>query len=132
MKIVGGSFGTGGRARIHRQSLEIKGGAASATYSAREIESVSASPEEQRGFGAIGALFGFFLLSVILFPFLNFIGVVIALVVAVAGGFQSGKTGRAEVVFVDGSSVDLEAGRRQIDALVVMKNSAEAGEKAGL
>src|SRR5690606_1928546 len=118
MRILGGNFGVTGSAFISRDQKLVGKGALKGIYSSEEIKSVVASVTKEKKFGIFGFLVGVIILSVILGLFFNAVGVVIAIVIAIAGSFYSENKNIVEVQFKDEKSVTLECTPRGVKKLI--------------
>lgn len=118
MRILGGNFGVTGSAFISRDQKLVVKGALKGIYSSEEIKSVVASVTKEKKFGIFGFLVGVIILSVILGLFFNAVGVVIAIVIAIAGSFYSKNKNIVEVQFKDEKSVTLECTPRGVKKLI--------------
>ena len=118
MKIVGGSFGLKGRAKIEGGNRLVISGTSNAAYSSNGIQSVSASIDKERKFGFVGFIIGAVLLGVLLGAFLGVLGVIIGLVLAVIGSFYTKKHNVVDVVFKDGKTVKLECSKGEVKKLI--------------
>jgi len=86
-------------------------------YANDQIQSVSCQTHKERKFGAISAVAGIIGFSIILAPFLNVLGIVIAVVVSIAGSFYSKKRHTGEILFTDGNKVSLSIEEPDVDRL---------------
>lgn len=118
MRILGGNFGVTGSAFISRDQKLVVKGALKGIYSSEEIKSVVASVTKEKKFGIFGFLVGVIILSVILGLFFNAVGIVIAIVIAIAGSFYSENKNIVEVQFKDEKSVTLECTPRGVKKLI--------------
>ncbi|SDG67717.1 hypothetical protein SAMN05216603_1034 [Pseudomonas benzenivorans] len=118
MKILGGNFGVSGSAFISRDQKLVIEGASKGIYAPEEIRSVSANVSKEKKFGVFGFLVGAIMLSIVLGMFLNIIGVLIAIVIAIAGSFYSESKNMVEVKFKDDKSVTLECTPKAVKKLI--------------
>ncbi|MDM8350881.1 hypothetical protein P8H27_18560 [Pseudomonas sp. sp1636] len=118
MKILGGNFGVNGSAFISRDQKLVIEGASKGIYDPEEISSVSANVSKEKKFGILGFLVGAIILSIVLGMFLNVVGVLIAIVIAIAGSFYSESKNVVEVKFKDDKAVTLECTPRSVKKLI--------------
>jgi hypothetical protein len=125
MKIVGGSFGLKGNAKIQNEHLILKG-AREATYHAVQIKTLAAITDKERKFGILGFLVGFLFFGVVLFLFFGPLGLLVALIFSVAGSFYTQKSNVVTIIFDDGETMDLAGSGREVKRLVAMKPAPSA------
>ena len=118
MKIVGGSFGIKGKAKIENGILIVAGNA----YPASQIKSASASVEKERKFGFVGFILGALLLSVVLGMLLNVLGVILAIIIATVGSFYSKKMNFVDVTFGDGKNVRIQCSGGEVKKLLRLQS----------
>lgn len=118
MKILGGNFGLSGSAFISRDQKLVIEGASKCIYIPEEISSVSVNVSKEKKFGIFGFLVGAIILSIVLGMFLNVVGVLIAIVIAIAGSFYSESKNVVEVKFKDDRAVTLECTPRSVKKLI--------------
>ncbi|MCQ4323158.1 hypothetical protein [Stutzerimonas stutzeri] len=118
MKILGGNFGVSGSAFISRDQKLVIEGASKCIYIPEEISSVSANVSKEKKFGIFGFLVGAIILSIVLGMFLNVAGVLLAIVIAIAGSFYSESKNVVEVKFKDDRAVTLECTPRSVKKLI--------------
>lgn len=117
MKIIGGSFGAKGKARIVENYLEVLG-AKRADYKRSDVSSVSLRQEKEKHFGFVGAIIG-----AVLFGFLGAlvfgpIGMIAGLAFAIAGSFYKTSRYLADLEFKDGLKLTLEPSKREATKLL--------------
>lgn len=122
MKILGGSFGVSGSAKITSEGWLIVNSARSGKFTSSDVASVSTRQEKQRKFGWIGAILGGLILLVVLGSMFGPIGALLAIVLAIAGSFYSQKSNSAEVTFVNGDTLSVQGTGREINMLVGLRN----------
>lgn len=121
MRIVGGSFGLNGKAKIVGQIIEISG-QKTKSYKTYDIERVNVRNESKRKFAAFSAVIGiivFGLIGMIFGP----IGALIGVILAIAMSFYTVKGQFAEVQFSDGSNVSLKVKKSEAKKLVQLANN---------
>jgi hypothetical protein len=118
MKIVGGNFGVKGSAFISKDRYLVVEGVNRSIYSPAQVQSVTANVTTEKKFGVLGFIVGAVSLSVVLGLFLNALGFVLAIIIAVAGSFYSDKKNIVEIRFSDEKSVLLQCTSRGVKKLV--------------
>lgn len=117
MKIIGGSFGAGGKARFAGKYLEVLGDK-KADYKGADVASVSVSQDKERHFGLIGAAVGAVLLGYVGNLFFGLAGLIAGLVFAVLGSFYKRTRYQANLEFNDGLKLTLEPNDYEAKKLV--------------
>lgn len=116
MKIIGGSFGVKGTARISEETLFVNG-SRQARYQATDINNIVAATNTERRFSLISFIIGAVVFSLFFGLLFNIVGIVIGLVVATVTSFYSVSSAKVELNFVDGSILTLACSGREIEAL---------------
>ena len=116
MKIIGGSFGVSGSASITGEDVQIKG-SITVRKSIKDIDRVIARAHQERKFGLVGFVLGSLFLGFIGLVLAGPIGVLIGIVLTIAGSFYSEKFGIADIEFKGGDKITLQGSVREINNL---------------
>lgn len=122
MKIIGGNFGGKGKVYTRRGWL-IVDAAKGRRYAPNDVQSVQSSESRERHFGCLGFVAGAILLGLLGFMLLGPLGLMIGVVIAVAGSFYTQKHSVIELQFTDGEKVVVEGSARQANQLVRFSDS---------
>lgn len=120
MKIIGGSFGTKGRATLKQGQLVLTGDSQGG-YNPEDIQTVNATAHKDRKFSVLSLFLGL-LLTWIAASFFGLIGFILGLLLAVAGSFHSTKWEQVDMQFTDGRSVTLNCNRNAVKSLFAFQN----------
>ena len=118
MKIIGGSFGLKGSVYLSRDKRLVIEGATKGIYSADQINKAVSRVVVQKRFGVGGFIVGFLVLSVILFIWINYYGIVVALVLSWLGSSYSDKVQIVDLDFADGNELSVECTPRGVKKLL--------------
>ena len=121
MKIIGGSFGTSGTVSISQnESIHIEG-AIRASKTKAEVKQVVAQSQKERGFGTLGFVLGAPMLCVAGWYIGGPMGVLVGLVLAIAGSFYGKKFSTAEVEFLSGERLSVRGSEQDINQLIRLR-----------
>lgn len=123
MKIVSGSFGIKGKARIVAGALRVTG-ARSNMYSPANIAAISASVERERGFGLGGCLLGCLLFGGLGAAAFGVIGLAGGMLLSILGSFYSRKRNLVHIDFDDGQQLALECSGAGVKRLMAFAGTA--------
>lgn len=121
MKIVGGSFGVKGKARLSGDYFEVLG-ERQAEYRPGDLAAVNVRQEGERKFGFFGALVGGAILAYIIGIVLGPLGWLLGFAIAIAGSFYSTKKYYADIDFADGAKLHLETNDHESKRLIQFRS----------
>ena len=124
MRITGGNFGVGGKAKVDAEKGLVLSGVVSKDFAAAEIARVTASEKNVRQFSPMWFLIAGAFCTVTGWIFFGLIGAALGLILAVATSFGSTTTLHAVVDLKDGSCVELQGWHYEIQKLVKLANTA--------
>lgn len=122
MKLIGGNFGASGDVYLTYDNKIIVSGATSRNYKASDITSITSIQQKESKFGITGFIIGTLLFGTIGFILANGIGLIVALIITIAGSFYSRKTNVVTIALIDGNSVIINASNSQIKELHTAKS----------
>ena len=117
MKVIGGNFGLKGGAFISRDKRLIIESDKKAQYGPEDITSLEASTHKEKKFSILSFLVGAVILSFLLGMFLNVIGVILGIVLAVLGSYYSDSDDIVDIGFNDGKRLKLQCTPRGVKKL---------------
>jgi hypothetical protein len=126
MKILGGSFGVSGSAKVTSEGWLIVNSTRSGKFTSSDVASVLAKQEKHRKFGWTGAIIGGLILLAVLGSMFGPIGALLGVVLAIAGSFYSQKSNSAEITFVNGDALSVEGTGREINMLVGLRSGSQS------
>lgn len=118
MKIIGGSFGASGSLKIAgNNQIHIKS-AQNATYPQDQIASISANTSKESKFGALGFIVGAIVLGSIGLALGGVIGLIIGILLSLAGSFYSKQTHGAVITFTDHKTTIITGSKANINQIL--------------
>lgn len=121
MKIVGGTFGVSGGASLEDDGVLRLRGAKQGNYKSSDVRSVNTTSSKERKFSTISFLLGAIFFGLIGAFILGGLGVLIAVVISIAGSFRSSTTNLAEIGFADNETVTIECADYEVNRLVAFR-----------
>lgn len=118
MKIIGGHFGTTGRAWIQEDQFLKVEGAKSETVHGKHIEMLDTRIERERQFGCFVFVILALLLTLIGFFFIGLLGALIGFVLAIALSFNNKRRQIAELRLDGDRRLELECTTKEIRQLM--------------
>lgn len=112
MKIIGGSFGLKGKAWLSADKYLVVEGDRSKKYQNEDIASMTSGDASKRKFSLLSFIVGALILGWLGLIFLGILGLIIGIIIAVAGSFYSEKKGVVTISFKDNSVLNLECTQR--------------------
>lgn len=113
MKIIKGSFGTSGTAKLSSNAIVIEG----TEYHASQITKTTAEIVVEKRFGLGGFIIGAVMLAILGFLLLSIIGAAIGVIVAFLGSRYSKSIHLVTLEFDDNKTVTLQGSKSQIKAV---------------
>lgn len=123
MRITGGDFGVGGKAKLEDGRGLVVSSSVNAVIPVQDIQRASASEHKERKFSVLGFLIFGVVGLVIGFALLGFIGSAVGLVVAIALSFTSSTTIRVIVETSAGKRLEAEGWHYEVQKLIKAVNA---------
>lgn len=117
LKIVGGSFGVTGTARLTQNSSLSIQGVSDAVYAKESITGIEAKQDNQRTVSVSSLIIGFGV-AVAAWYFFGWIPALVIALFACGSAFYTKKDGVLNIQFSDGKTVSLRGGPYRVDEFV--------------